>query len=199
MTLNDPVSGTNSRPDDPLTAGQRGYVERARAFSGAARAGLEPLAALTGSAGQSAAMVYAAGFGVSHVLLRELLAIVEDLAGQLADAGPGDDGTMPYCASCGEWAGMFLGMDGWHHFRGDPAPGGHRELYEADHDAVPALCTPPGLVLSPAGLATIRQALADASAWRTWRTEGDRDADTALAASYEALLRRLAVTGEAGQ
>jgi len=33
-------------------------------------------------------------------------------------------------------AGMFLGMDGWHHFRGDPAPGGKRELYEADHEAV---------------------------------------------------------------
>lgn len=46
-----------------------------------------------------------------------------------------------------------------------------------------------------ADLATVRQALADASAWRTWRTEGDRAADTDLAAAYEQLLRRL-VTGQ---
>ena len=51
----------------------------------------------------------------------------------LADFPPEEE---PYCTTCGDWAGMFLGMDGWHHFRGDPAPGGKRELYEADHEAV---------------------------------------------------------------
>ena len=45
-----------------------------------------------------------------------------------------DDGSQPYCASCGEWAGMFLGMDGWHHFRGDPRPGGIPELFDPGHE-----------------------------------------------------------------
>lgn len=196
MTVNEDRPDANPAPDDPLTVQQRGYVERATALAEAARASLERLAEVTGSAGQTAAMVYAAAFGVSHVLMWELLAIVDDLAGRV----PGgeyqdDDGTEPYCVTCGEWIGHFLGMDGWHHYLGDPAPGGARVLYDADHEAVPAECVPPGRVLSPAGLAIVRQALADASAWRTWRTGGDRDADTAQAAAYEQLLRRL-VTGE---
>ena len=44
----------------------------------------------------------------------------------------------PYCAACGHSIGMFLGLPGWWHFRGDPAPGGRRELYAADHDPAPA-------------------------------------------------------------
>lgn len=49
-----------------------------------------------------------------------------------------------------------------------------------------------GVVPGPAGLETVWQALADASAWRTWRTEGDRAADAEQAAAYDALLRRMA-------
>jgi hypothetical protein len=51
-----------------------------------------------------------------------------------------------------------------------------------------------GSSFTAADLATIRQALADASAWRTWKTGGDRAADAELATAYERLLRRL-VTG----
>jgi hypothetical protein len=76
------------------------------------------------------------------------------------------DGTEPYCLTCREWAGMFLGLEGWHHFRGDPAPGGQRTLYEADHEAVIGWIVPPGRGLSPAGLDTLRQALADAIQYR---------------------------------
>ena len=50
---------------------------------------------------------------------------------------------------------------------------------------------PGPVTLTAAEAATVRQALADASAWRTWRTEGDRDTDTELATAYESLLRRL--------
>lgn len=197
MTVNEDRPDANPAPDGPLTAQQRGYVERATALAEAARAGLERLAEVTGSAGQTAAMVYAAAFGVSHVLMWELLAIVDDLAGRVPGGDyQDDDGTEPYCLTCGEWIGHFIGMDGWRHYRGDPAPGGSRLLYDAGHEAVPALCIPPGIALSPTGLDTVRQALADASAWRTGRTEGDRDADAAQATAYEALLRRL-VTGEA--
>lgn len=46
-----------------------------------------------------------------------------------------------------------------------------------------------------ADIAIIRQALADASAWRTWRTGGDCDADIEQAAAYERLLRRLVSGG----
>lgn len=47
-----------------------------------------------------------------------------------------DRSSEPYCTVCGEWAGMFLGLEGWHHFHGDPAAGGVRTLYDADHEAV---------------------------------------------------------------
>jgi hypothetical protein len=53
-----------------------------------------------------------------------------------------------------------------------------------------------GVTVSPAEASVICQALADASAWRMRRTEGDRGADTELATAYEALLRRLVVSGE---
>ena len=48
---------------------------------------------------------------------------------ELADG----EGIEPYCATCGAWIGIFHGLTGWRHFRGDPAPGGQRELYEAGH------------------------------------------------------------------
>jgi hypothetical protein len=73
----------------------------------------------------------------------------------------------------------------------------------------PAAPSPPG-ICEPADLGLVRQALADASAWRAWKAEGadcgdcdrldpgrcvDHAADDELAAAYEDLLRRLAVTG----
>jgi hypothetical protein len=121
--------------------------------------------------------------------------------------GDEDDDAEPYCATCGQWIGMFHGLDGWRHFQGDPAPGGQRELYDAGHEAAPAWRVPPGRALPPADLELIRQALADASAWRSWQAEGAQCeecqqldpgrcarhvADDELATSYEALLRRLA-------
>ncbi len=80
-----------------------------------------------------------------------------------------DQETEPYCATCGEWIGIFHGLDGWHHFRGDFAPGGQRELYDAGHPAVPAWCVPPGRALSPAQVRAIGQALDDAIAYRLGR------------------------------
>ena len=66
---------------------------------------------------------------------------------------------------------MFFGLDGWQHFRGDPAPGGQRQLYDAGHEASPAWCAPPGRAISPADAVTIRQALADAEEDRRARAE----------------------------
>ena len=87
---------------------------------------------------------------------------------QLAD---GED-IEPYCATCGVWIGNFYGLTGWRHFRGDPAPGGQRELYEADHEAAPAFCIPPGRALSPAQARTLSEALADAISYRQERAAG---------------------------
>jgi hypothetical protein len=78
----------------------------------------------------------------------------------------GGEGLEPYCAECGHWAGMFFGLEGWQHFKGDPAPGGQRQLFDATHAAVPAWCEPPGRSISPADAVTMRGALADAAEYR---------------------------------
>jgi hypothetical protein len=80
----------------------------------------------------------------------------------VADQADDREDTEPYCATCGQWIGIFHGLDGWRHFRGDPAPGGQRELYDPGHPAAPAWCVPPGRALSPAQVHIIRQALAEA-------------------------------------
>lgn len=51
-----------------------------------------------------------------------------------------DEGGMPepYCAVCGHPIGLFSGLPGWWHFRGDRGPGGLRELYAAGHEPAPA-------------------------------------------------------------
>jgi hypothetical protein len=100
---------------------------------------------------------------------------LEHVAGELAtigallgadpigvEDGPGD-GLEAYCRACGHWIGHFLGLDGWQHFRGEPAAGGRRTLYDAGHDADPAWCVPPGRPLSPADMRAVRQALAIAA------------------------------------
>jgi hypothetical protein len=88
--------------------------------------------------------------------------------GQLAPLAE-TDGIEPYCTECGSWVGMFYDSQGWHHFRGDPAPGGQRELFDAGHEASPAWCQPPGRFISPAGAVVVGQALEDAERCRRHR------------------------------
>ncbi len=117
----------------------------------------------------------------------------------------------PHCATCGAWIGVFYGLAGWRHFRGDPAPGGQRELYDPGHEAVPAWCIPPGRALSPAQARTVAQALGDAAACQLDRASGgcadcgndpdracpDHAGDTSLALAYRQLARLLPdTTGE---
>ena len=122
--------------------------------------------------------------------------------GELADG----EGIEPYCATCGAWIGIFYGLAGWRHFRGDPAPGGQRELYEADHEAAPAWCIPPGRALCPAQARTLSEALTDAITYRLDRAGGgcadcahgpagacpDHVADTGRALAYRQLAAILA-------
>jgi hypothetical protein len=104
---------------------------------------------------------------------REWMLRLADMLGLLLDAlagaGAGEEdvcgGLEPYCAECGHWIGLFLGVGGWKHYRGDPR-GGKRELNDAGHDPVPAWCEPPGRVLSPADVAAVIRALEDAAAAR---------------------------------
>ncbi len=126
-----------------------------------------------------------------------------------AAADQADDGEdlEPYCATCGAWIGVFYGLAGWRHFRGDPAPGGQRELYDPDHEAAPAWCIPPGRALSPAQARTVGQALADAAACRLHRADHcadcpndpdracpDHAGDTGRALAYRQLAAELART-----
>lgn len=109
-------------------------------------------------------------------------------AGDVHDQADEDsDGAEPYCTVCGGWAGIFLGLDGWQHFRGDPAPGGKRELYEAGHEAVPAFLAPPARSVSPDQHVLLVRALDEAAA-----VSDDPD----VAAAYRALRDQL--TGLAG-
>ena len=92
---------------------------------------------------------------------------------ELADAGENEDldGLEPYCAECGAWVGMFLGMEGWHHFRGNGTVASPVEIYDAGHEAAPAWCEPPGRSVSPADAITLARALADAERYRRRRVE----------------------------
>jgi hypothetical protein len=123
-----------------------------------------------------------------------------EMPGGDADAG---DGREPYCPACGERASAFHALEGWHHFRGDPAPGGQRTLYAAERDAVTGQTLPPGRGLSPAELGTLRQALADAITYRD-RPGPCRDcraglpcedhaADPGTAGAYRALAAALGI------
>lgn len=116
-----------------------------------------------------------------------LAAVLEGLLAGLNDRADDEDGDLdglePYCAECGHWTGLFFGLEGWQHFRGDPSPGGKRELYDAGHEPEPAWCAPPGRSLSPADAAVTGRALADAEEYRRKRAgEWCRDCDTAPAA-----------------
>lgn len=118
------------------------------------------------------------------VLVRECAELRRQLGQVLtaidaADDEDLDDGTEPYCTTCGAWAGMFHGIDGWQHFRGDPAPGGHRELYEASHPAAVSW-TRPVLVTQPDG-STIRAALDEAAEELRDRAAGCGDCEASPA------------------
>jgi len=73
---------------------------------------------------------------------------------------------------------MFLGMEGWHHFRGNGTTASPVKIYDAGHEASAAWCEPPGRAISPADAVTIGQALDDAEAYRR-RRAGDWCADCA--------------------
>jgi hypothetical protein len=179
MTVDDDRPGTKPTPGPvPIE------LSTAAAVLGACRAALAS-APLTSPPGRDRMLRLASALG--------------DLLAVLADAGDdGDelDGLEPYCTGCGSWIGMFHGLEGWHHFRGKGTAASPVELYDAGHEAIPGWLEPPGRRLSPADVDVVRQALADASAWRTWRTGSDHAADVGQAAAYEQLLRRL-VTGDA--
>ena len=98
---------------------------------------------------------------------RRQLGIVLHVLDGLDDGA--EDGGEPYCTTCRQWAGMFTGIDGWRHYRGDPAPGGVRELYDAGHEPVIAWTVPPGRALSPGDVATVLDALAVAAEYRRYR------------------------------
>ena len=132
------------------------------------------------------------------------IAVAFHAAADQADEG---ENLEPYCATCGAWIGIFYGPAGWQHFRGDPAPGGQRDLYDPGHEAVPAWCVPPGRALSPAQARAVGQALADAAAYRLDRAGGcadcghdpdracpDHAGDTSRALAYRQLAGELART-----
>lgn len=114
------------------------------------------------------------------ILTRECAELRRQL-GQVLDAfakaDERDDGTEPYCTTCREWVGMFHGLDGWHHFRGDPAPGGKRELYDAGHEGVIAWTVPPGRALSPGQMRTVLDALDVAAEYKRERVAGCPDCE----------------------
>jgi hypothetical protein len=120
----------------------------------------------------------------------------------------------PYCTTCRGWIGIFHGLHGWRHFRGDPAPGGQRELYDPGHQAAPGWCVPPGRALSPAQCRVVGQALADAVTYQRHYLGGcvvcghdpagaclDHAAETGQGSAYRQLAAVLAralpeITGE---
>ena len=144
---------------------------------------------------------------------------LERVAGELArvsvilsaavEGNDEEDNAEPYCLTCGEWIHMFHGVEGWRHFRGEGSAASPVVLYDAGHEPAVAWTVPAGRSLSPADIGLIRQALADAAAWRAWRAEGagcedcaqlDSDhcfghaRDDQRTAGYDGLLRRLAAS-----
>lgn len=50
------------------------------------------------------------------------------------DDGQADDGTYA-CSTCGVLIGMFIGRQGWLHYRGDGTAASPVEIYDAGHEA----------------------------------------------------------------
>ena len=72
---------------------------------------------------------------------------------------PGDD-TDYTCATCSATVGMFIGREGWHHFRGAGTVASPVELYDPGHPAAPMLGSSNG----QAGHAELVRSWRDASA-----------------------------------
>jgi hypothetical protein len=134
------------------------------------------------------------------------LARVSVILAAAVDGDDEEDDAEPYCLTCGEWVHMFHGVKGWRHFRGEGTVASPVVLYDAGHEPAVAWTVPAGQSLSPADIGLVRQALAHASAWRSWRAEGAGCKDCArlnpdrcpghardeqAAAGYDGLLRRL--------
>lgn len=137
----------------------------------------------------------------------ELARVSVILAAATEGVDDDEDDAEPYCVTCGRWVGMFHGLEGWRHFRGEGTAASPVELYDPGHEAAVAWTVPAGRSLCPADIALIGQALADAAAWRSWRAEGahcegcqrldpsrcaGHAADDERAAAYDALLCRVA-------
>lgn len=72
---------------------------------------------------------------VASLIWRARQAGAATARGEGADQDDDDlDDVVPYCTVCGENVALFHGMTGWQHFRGEHAPGSHRELFEASHE-----------------------------------------------------------------
>jgi len=95
---------------------------------------------------------------------------------------------VPYCASCGQWAGISAGQDGWRHFRGDPAAGYSQGPYDAGHEVEVAWCVPPAGSVSPAQHEHLLAALDDAIAYR------EHAHASGYATAYRMLRRQLSGT-----
>jgi hypothetical protein len=108
-----------------------------------------------------------------------------DAAGAGGPVGPA---ALPYCASCGHWAGMIGGQDTWRHFRGNPATGYAQGPYDAGHDVELAWCVPPAGSVSPAQHEQLLAALDDAIAYR------EHAAASGYATAYRMLRRQLSGT-----
>lgn len=68
----------------------------------------------------------------------EMLALVRELADAPGDTSAHDEdqGDETYaCPACGAPVGMFTGLAGWQHFRGDGTADSPVELYDAGHEA----------------------------------------------------------------
>jgi hypothetical protein len=212
---------------------QRPAVERARELADAA-ATVETLAAYLGVSTQHPGQFFYAAYGAVIDRLRDLLASLDEAV--TAQARPGGDpphGYIPagpveaapyegYCppevrqeAFAAVLEGVETGaydlriitwLTGWD----DPTCRTIASLLWRCRLAG-AVAAPGSVVLTPADAEVARQALADASAWRTWRAEGAgceecqrldpgrcgvHALDESVAAGYDGLLQRLTAEGD---
>jgi hypothetical protein len=139
------------------------------------------------------------------------LARVSVILAEAAEGVDDEDEAEPYCLTCGQWVHMFHGVEGWQHFRGEGTAASPVVLYDAGHEPAVAWTVPAGRSLSPADIGLMRQALADAAGWRSWRAEGPgcgecqrldpgrcavHALDESVAAGYDSLRRRLTAEGD---
>ena len=85
----------------------------------------------------SASLAFLAGYAPAMfdaALVRDR-AMTERLQDRLdEDQDDEEDTGVPYCTTCGEVIGHFIGYDGWQHFRGNGTPENKTELYDPGHE-----------------------------------------------------------------